>query len=57
MMWYFLIGLIYTIINGMVRKLDTDDDFLLPMVWFLLWPIAFISLFFVGMKKLISKIK
>lgn len=42
--YYFLIGLIYTFINGYIRKIDTEGDFLLPMVWLCLWPICFIGL-------------
>lgn len=43
---YILIGLTYTLINGLVRKLDTDGDYLLPMVWIFLWPICFVALIF-----------
>lgn len=42
---YFLIGFIYCIINIWFRKLDNDGDYLIIMVWFLLWPICFIALF------------
>lgn len=41
---YFLIGAIYTLINGFVRKLDTDGDFMLGFIWLFFWPIAFITL-------------
>jgi hypothetical protein len=40
---YLLIGLIYWLINSFVRKLETDGDYLLPMVWFLAWPLAAIT--------------
>ena len=30
--YYFLIGLIYTFINGFVRKIDTEGDFY--CLWF-----------------------
>ena len=39
--YYFLIGLIYTFINGFVRKIDTEGEPLLPTVWLCLWPICF----------------
>lgn len=48
---YFLIGMIYTLINGFVRKLDTDGDWLLPIFWLLLWPIAFIGLVIINVNK------
>lgn len=41
LMWYFIIGAVYLLINGIVRKLDTGGDYLLPYVWFFFWPIAF----------------
>lgn len=40
---YLIIGLIYWAINSFVRKLETDDDYLLPLVWFLFWPLAAIT--------------
>jgi hypothetical protein len=40
---YLLIGLIYWLINSFVRKLETDGDYLLPIVWFLAWPLAAIT--------------
>jgi len=52
---YFLIGMGYTFINGFVRKLDTDGDWLLPMFWLLMWPIAFLGLATIGVKKIIEK--
>jgi len=55
LMWYFIVGLIYTLYNGLVRKLDTSGDYLLPMVWLLLWPIAFMGLAALGISKLINK--
>lgn len=42
--YYFLIGLIYVLINGAVRKIDTGGDWFLPIVWLTLWPLGFISL-------------
>jgi hypothetical protein len=41
---YFAIGLIYVFINGAIRKVDTDGDWFLALVWFMLWPLCFIAL-------------
>lgn len=43
MIIYILIGLAYWALNSFVRKLETGGDWLLPLVWFLAWPIAFLS--------------
>lgn len=40
---YLIIGLLYWSLNSFVRKLETDGDYLLPLVWFLAWPLAFIT--------------
>jgi len=40
---YVVIGCLYWALNSFVRKLDTDGDWLLPLVWFLGWPIGLIS--------------
>lgn len=51
-MWYFIIGLAYSLINGIIRKIDTDGDYLLPFVWLTLWPLGIISLIiFVSIEK------
>ena len=56
---YFIIGLLYWTLNAFVRKLDTDGDWLLPLVWFLAWPLAAVSWLLIGINKvfeyLISK--
>ncbi|NBW33720.1 MAG: hypothetical protein EBR30_01545 [Cytophagia bacterium] len=38
---YLTIGLLYWALNSFVRKLEINGDWMLPLVWFLLWPIAF----------------
>lgn len=43
MVLYLLIGLAYWALNSFVRKIETAGDWLLPLVWFLAWPLAFIS--------------
>lgn len=35
---WFIVGIIYAIINGAVRKIDTDGDWLLPFAWVTMWP-------------------
>jgi len=40
---YVVIGCLYWALNSFVRKLDTDGDWLLPLVWFFGWPIGLIS--------------
>jgi len=40
---YLSIGLIYWAVNAFIRKIDTDGDYLLPLVWFLAWPFAAIT--------------
>lgn len=40
---YLTIGLIYWLVNAFIRKLETDGDYLLPLVWFLAWPLAFVT--------------
>lgn len=40
---YLTIGMLYWALNSFVRKLDTNEDWLLPVVWFLGWPFALIT--------------
>ena len=49
---YMVIGLGYLIVNVFVRKLETEDDYLLPFVWMFFWWVCFIALFiqYVGRK-------
>jgi hypothetical protein len=35
--YYILVGLIYALFNGFIRKIDTDDNPMLPLVWWFLW--------------------
>lgn len=44
---YLIIGLLYWGLNSFVRKLEIDGDWLLPLVWFLAWPLAAITWFFI----------
>ncbi len=57
MEYYFIIGIIYAIINGAIRKIDTDGDWLLPLAWIIVWPIGLTSLLVSWVIKLIKKLK
>jgi hypothetical protein len=47
-MWYFVIGFLYMAINTFIRKIETDGDYLLPLAWFLVWPIGITGLLVEG---------
>lgn len=53
--FYFLIGIIYCIVNGGIRKLDTEGDFLLPFSWIIFWPPFIIALIVHLLTKLLNK--
>ena len=40
---YLAVGLLYWGLNSFIRKLDIDGDWMLPLIWFLFWPIGLIS--------------
>jgi hypothetical protein len=43
--WYFLIGIIYALVNIFIRQFDEENvDPLLTIVWITLWPICFIGI-------------
>lgn len=50
---YFLIGILYTIVNCLVRKMNTDEEYLIIFIWVFFWPICFIciGLHFLGKLK------
>lgn len=52
---YVLIGLAYLLVNVLIRRIDTYDDWMLPLVWWFFWPIFFFALVIVGVGKLIKK--
>ena len=54
---YFIIGIIYCIVNGTIRNIDTDDDMLLPMVWIGFWPLCFIALIILYIQKKLNQHK
>ena len=41
---YFVIGILYTMINGIFRGLYKEDDMFLPMMHIQLWPIFILGL-------------
>jgi hypothetical protein len=41
---YFAIGVAYCLVNGGIRKIDTEGDMFLPLMWVLLWPLFFVAL-------------
>lgn len=42
--YYFLVGLLYTLINVLIRKIDADGDPLLVFVWVFVWPFCLVLL-------------
>ncbi len=52
--WYFIFGLITTLINGAIRKIEADA--LLGFVWFLCWWMTPITLILRGLYFLYLKI-
>lgn len=51
---YFTIGLLYWGLNSFVRKLEIDGDWLLPLIWFVAWPLPVIALILVGLEKVVA---
>lgn len=43
-LFYILVGIIYTLINAFVRKLNREGDWLLTLLWLFGWPLCFIAL-------------
>lgn len=51
-MIYFIVGIIYALINVTFRRLDGREDPLLVLFWIFIWPLAFIILLIMyGVKK------
>lgn len=44
-MWYFAIGIIYLLVNVLIRKMEVDD-WTITLMWIFLWPICWIALIF-----------
>lgn len=56
-MIYLTIGLLYWALNSFVRKLEVNGDWMLPLVWFLLWPLAFATWMVIFLDKGLTWIK
>lgn len=54
---YLTIGLLYWALNSFVRKLEVNGDWMLPLVWFLLWPLAFVTWVVIFLDKGLTWIK
>lgn len=39
-MWWFLIGFINVLINGFVRKIETDGNWMFVIAWWFIWPMT-----------------
>ena len=50
LMMYFSIGFVYVVINGFVRKLDSDGDWTIPLSMWFLWPAHMIPLIYTKIK-------
>lgn len=57
MIIYLTIGLLYWALNSFVRKLETGGDWLLPLIWLLVWPIAFTTWMVIFLDKGLTWIK
>lgn len=44
MILYILIGLIYSLINSIIRKLEGSNDPLIVTLWIFFWPLCFLVL-------------
>ncbi len=53
---YMLVGIGYLLVNVLVRKLDTGDDYLLPLVWMFLWWLCFIGIIAIYIDKKRNKL-
>ena len=43
-MIYYIGGILYVLFNGLIRKVETDGNPMVPLSWFLAWPIFLITL-------------
>jgi len=53
-MWYLIFGIIITVINGAVRKIEADA--LLGFAWILIWPFTVIILLIDTIRYIIKKV-
>ncbi len=54
MIYYLIIGFLYWAINSFVRKLETNGDWMLPLVWLFAWPLAFLTWFVILIQHLMN---
>lgn len=52
---YLLVGLVYLLVNVLIRKIQTEDDWMLPMVWLFFWWLCFIALFIAWIQNKLTK--
>lgn len=52
---YLLVGLVYLLVNVLIRKIQTEDDWMLPMVWLFFWWLCFIALFIIWIQNKLTK--
>lgn len=52
---YYALGILYACYNGLIRKIDTQDDPLQPLAWVLLWPIGVLGRIATGTQHLYNK--
>lgn len=59
--WYVMVGLTYWAINIFIRKLhkknEPDDGWWLTPLWFLCWPVCFLTLIVMNIVDLRNKYK
>lgn len=57
-MWYFIVGLVYVLINGFIRKLyNNENDAMLPFAHFMVPWVFFIGILFIQLQKLFKNEK
>ena len=54
MLLYLIIGLIYWAINSFIRRIEISGDWMLPLVWFLAWPLAFMAWFVILIQEFVK---
>ena len=57
LMIYSILGMLYWFINAFIRKVDTMDDWFLPLFWVFLWPFAAVAWFIILIQYLLERIK
>ena len=55
--WYLVIGILYATYNMLFRTMDTDGGWFIPYAWIFGWPICWLGLLTVWIKKTRTKWK